>query len=229
MICATKTRLNNPASVRRMPAATMPSTGRRYRGLSAEERRADQRGASCAPRSTSSRHAGITARRSKTSCAARARAAPRSTRSSTTARPRCTARCKTSLRGLLDAVRNGLRARRARHEPHRGRRHRVRRLPRRRSRGGAHHLARGHRHVARGQRAAQPGPPRGRRRRCATSGPSTTPRPRRRPRPPRSRSACSASCSSRCCTSWRAAGSTRRPSHVPALVTAVERMLASRG
>ena len=41
-------------------------------------------------------------------------------------------------------------------------------------------------------------------------GTSTTPRPRRRRRRRRSRSACSASCSSRCCTSSRRTASTRR-------------------
>ena len=34
---------SNPANVPRMPTATISATGRRYRGLSAEERRADQR------------------------------------------------------------------------------------------------------------------------------------------------------------------------------------------
>ena len=49
---------------------------------------------SCAPRSTSSRLAATTTRRSRTSSAAPARAAPRSTRSSTTVKTRCTARCR---------------------------------------------------------------------------------------------------------------------------------------
>ena len=54
-------------------------------------------------------------------------------------------------------------------------------------------------------------------------------RPRARRRlhmPQRSRSACSASCWSRCCTSWRASRLDEAPAHVPALVTAAERILA---
>ncbi len=55
------------------------------------------------------RHAAaITTLRSRTSCAGRARAAPRSTRSSTIAKTRCTARSQQSLRTLLGRVREAV-------------------------------------------------------------------------------------------------------------------------
>ena len=88
-----ETSRKDPASVPRMATATMTASGRRYRGLSAEERRADQRErlvrrdqrvlATRLPPNVGRRHR-----------AQRTPAAPRSTRSSTTAKPRCTARCK---------------------------------------------------------------------------------------------------------------------------------------
>ena len=185
--------------------------------------------ASCAPRSTSSRRAATTTRRSRTSCAARARAAPRSTRSSTTAKTRCTARCRRRLRALLDTCAARSRARRAR------RRASSRSASRAyvdylvvRSRRRADHLARRRRHVARGERAAQPHPPRDRRPHPRHLG-RVRPRSRRqRRRPPRSRSACSASSSSRWCTSSRPTGSTKRRRTSPRSSTAVERSRSRR-
>ena len=198
-----------PASVPRMPTATMSASGRRYRGLSAEERRADQRERLVrAPRSTSFPSAGITALRSKTSCAARARAAPRSTRSSTIAKPRCTPRCKHRCAGCsircapTSAPRAPTRASSKSASP----RSSAISCPIRR---GADPPPRRHRHFTRGQCAAS-----------TRSGPGRhavrdiwveyDPEAAASPQATAVAVGCSACSSSRCCTWWRATVSTRR-------------------
>ncbi len=118
----------------------------------------------CAPRSTSSPSAGITTRRSRTSSAARTRAAPRSTRSSTTVKTRCTAHCKLASASLLDTMRDKLEHASFGDNLTEVGVPRVRRLSRRRSRGRPGDPARRGRHVARGERVAEPHPARARRR-----------------------------------------------------------------
>ena len=102
----------------------------------------------------------------------------------------------------------------------------YRQLPRRRSRRrrGSSSLE-GRRDFARGERPAAAASAASSPTSSATSGPSTTRRPRTARTPPPSRSACSASSSSRWCTSWRPAGSTRRPSTCPRSSTRVDRVL----
>ena len=209
-----------------MPTATVSVSGRRYRGLSAEERRADQRErlvrAAINEFSVRGYH--------RTSVEDIVRSAHTSRTAFYTffdnREDAMYAALQASLSGLLDAVRMRTEGGDARHAAHRGRRHRVRQLPRVGSGRRVHPLARRHRNLAGGQRAAGAGALPGCRPRTRDLSRPRRARERIARKRPRSRSARSASCSSRCCTLWRAAGSTRRPSHIPVLITAVERMLA---
>ena len=160
----------DPASVTRMPTATMSATGRRYRGLSAEERRADQRARLV--------RAAINEFSKRGYHRTSVEDIVRSAHTSRTAfyaffdnrEAAMYGALQASLRGLLDAVRANIRRRESRPEPHRDRRHRVRRLSRLRPGRGADPAARRHRHVARGQRVPRPCAQPGRERRDARSG-----------------------------------------------------------
>ena len=210
-----------------MVTATEPATGRRYRGLSAEERRADQR--ERLVRAAINEFAARGYHRTSVEDIVR------SARTSRTAfyaffdnrEAAMYGALQASLRGLLDAVRKRHARRRPRHEPHRGRRHRVRRATSSSDPGrGADPAARGHRHVARGERAAQPRPPRGRRRVVRDIWAEYDPEAAASPQA----SAVAVGVFGLLLESMLHLVESDRldeaPAHVPALVTAVERMLA---
>ena len=195
-----------------MPTATISASGRRYRGLSAEERRADQRErlvraainefsargyhrtsvediVRSAHTSRTAFYAFFDNREAAMYAALEARCAA------------CSTRCARISRNAgpdESLIEVGVTA--------------FVELPRVRSGRGADLVARGHRHVARGQRAARAA--------CGARSPTAGARDLGRLRPAsrvvarrrrRSPSACSACCSSRCCTWSRAAVSTKRP------------------
>ena len=211
-----------------MPTATISASGRRYRGLSAEERRADQRErlVRAAINEFSARGYHRTSVEDIVRSAHTSRTAfyaffdnREAAMYGALASRRCdglldigapqTSRNAGPDESLLEVGVTG-----------------VRRVPRVRSRRGAHLVARGHRHVARGQRVARASAVPGRRRRCARSGPSYDPQAAASPQA----SAVAVGVFGLLLESMLHLVESGRldeaPAHIPALVTAVERMLA---
>ena len=171
----------DPASLPRMPTATISASGRRYRGLSAEERKADQRERLVRAAINEFSERGY----HRTSV----EDIVRSAHTSRTAfyaffenrEAAMYSALEASLRGLLDSVRKDLR--------NSGTDKSLLEVGVTAFVGflvsdpaaGAHPVARRHRHVTRGERAAQRGCGARSRRRCAGSGPTTTRRPRTSP------------------------------------------------